>query len=244
MLAFSLLVLCLNIDALSYGIANGAKKNQFSLIYIFLICITSTLMFAVPLAISKYVFQYFDEQVCHIINGIVLILLGINYLIPKNLKIKNKKNNRKTSNNILNNSIEQIQNQKSDKFYQNDNEQNCQTPNQPNYSQNTNINKERNTDCYSQNKDSAPIKKPRISLLKSFCECLVISVDAIFAAFLSNFSSNLYLFFVFLYAISNFLAILVGNRLLYKISIKSRFSLDFLSGFIFLLLGVLKIIGI
>lgn len=83
MLSFALLILCLNIDALSYGIAYGAKNKKLKISYILLVTFMSTIMFAMPLALSKYIFQYFDKQTCSIINGIILILLGISYIIPK-----------------------------------------------------------------------------------------------------------------------------------------------------------------
>lgn len=135
----------------------------------------STVMFAIPLAISKYIFQYFDELVCRIINAAVLILLGINYFLPK------KKDERQ--------------------------------------------------------------KSSRAPALKCFIECLIISVDAIFTALLSGFSENYYVFSVFFYAFSNFFAIFLGNRFLYKLSKISKLNLNFLSGMVFVLLGIFKVIG-
>lgn len=179
MLSFSLLILCLNIDALSYGIANGAINNRMSKRYIFIVCVMSTIMFAIPLAVSKYIFQYFDETICKIINGVVLILLGISYLLPK------KKSN------------------------------------------------------YSQNNFDKKYKPA----LKCFTECLVISVDAIFTALLSGFSENYYIFSVFFYAFSNYFAIFLGNRFLYKLNSISKINLTFISGLVFVLLGVLKMVG-
>ncbi len=200
MLTFSLLILCLNLDALSYGIANGAKNRKFSILYVLVVCLMSTIMFAVPLAVSKYVFQYFDETACRLVNATILIAMGIFYMIPK--KISNKSSDIK---------------------------------NDPNYSQN-NL-------TQSLNNTKSNIPNTKISFSRCFIECLVISVDAIFTAFLSGFSENYFIFSVALYAVTNFLAILFGNRLLYKISNKINFRLDLFSGLIFILLGVLKIIG-
>lgn len=222
MLTFSLLILCLNLDALSYGIANGAKNKKFSFAYVLLVCIMSTIMFAVPLMVSKYVFQYFDETICRTINAAVLIAMGIFYMIPKKSEKpdKNIKNNKINQNKLTENSIRAKTSTKNG------------TTSQPNYSQNN---------LTSKNKSKQ--KNTHFSFPKCFCECLVISIDAIFTAFLSGFSENYYLFSVAFYAITNFLAIIIGNRVLFKISGHTNFSLDFFSGLIFIVLGMLKIVG-
>ena len=178
MLSFSLLILCLNIDALSYGAAYGSKGKKLSLPYIFLITFMSTIMFSIPLGLSKYIFQYFNKKTLSIINGIILILLGISYIIPKN----------------------------SDK------------------EKNIVINK-------------------NFSFKQCFLECLAISVDAIFTALLSGFSDNYFLFCVIFYAFSNFVAIFCGNLFFFKLGSKLKFSIGFFSCFIFIFLGIFKMIG-
>lgn len=218
MLTFFLLILCINIDALSYGVAGGIKKRKFSALYVLLVCVMSTIMFAVPLYLSKFVFQYFDELICRIINGVILMLMGIIYLLPKDL-IKSKLRSHK----------------------------------KPNYSQNTNdINSEfkETLDAKIENKEKSiensmenNQKFEKITFVKCFLECFVISVDAIFTAFLSNFTDNYYILAVAFYALTNYLAIYFGNRVLYKINALVKFNLSFISGLIFILLGVLKICG-
>lgn len=88
MLSFALLILCLNIDALSYGISYGIKKIKLNFLYILSVSVLSTLIFLIPLSLSKYIYSYFNERVCEIINGIILIILGITYIIPKKDKTK------------------------------------------------------------------------------------------------------------------------------------------------------------
>ena len=144
MLSYILLILCLNIDALSYGVATGLKKEKLSLIKILLFSLGSTILFSIPLAISKYVFKYFNRTFCNILNGIILIILGIFYLAPKSEK--NQENNKE--------------------------------------------------------------KTPTKSVI---FECITVSVDAMFTALLGGFTTKFFLFFVFFYGFSNFLAIFCGN---------------------------------
>lgn len=177
MVSFFILILCLNIDALSYGIAYGAIKKKFKIKYVLAITILSTLMFAIPLAGSKYIYSLFNPLVLRIINGIILILLGFSYFLKKE---ENKKN------------IE--------------------------------INE-------------------KISFKQYFLECLAISIDAIFTAILSGFSANYYIFAVFFYAFSNFFAIFLGNYIFYNFNKKSKLKLNIFSGFIFIFLGIIKMIG-
>ena len=83
MLTFFLIILCLNIDALSYGISYGLSKKKIKIKYIFLICFMSTIMFAIPLGISKYIYQIFNPFLLRIINAIILIILGLSYILKK-----------------------------------------------------------------------------------------------------------------------------------------------------------------
>lgn len=88
MFSFALLILCLNIDALSYGISYGVKKIKLKVLYILSISILSTIIFLIPLSFSKYIYQYFNERTCETINGIILILLGITFFFQKKDKTK------------------------------------------------------------------------------------------------------------------------------------------------------------
>ena len=117
MLSFFLLILCLNIDALSYGIAYGIKKIKFKIPFILCLSLLSTLMFALPLFFSKYIYMYFDEFVLRIVNAIILIILGIKYVLtkPQNFKKIHKKyvklfKNNKKINNLKNNTLNYYEN--------------------------------------------------------------------------------------------------------------------------------------
>ena len=177
MISFCLLILCLNINAFSYGVAYGAKKVKLKLPYITSLSILSTLLFLIPLYFSKYIYQYFNKRLCEVLNGIILIILGLSYLKPKK---EQQKNTPQTNNS---------------------------------------------------------------SLKKLFLECFAFSVDAIFTAFLSGFSGNFFLFFVFFYFFTNFLSIFCGNLFSYKIGSKTTKNLSFFSFFIFFFLGLFKIMG-
>ncbi len=86
MASFLLTILCLNLDALSYGISYGIIKTKIKFKYIIFITSFSTLFFGIPLFLSKYIYQFFNPQLLRFINAGVLFLLGIIYII------KNKKN--------------------------------------------------------------------------------------------------------------------------------------------------------
>ena len=222
MLSFFLLILCLNIDALSYGIAYGIKKIKFKIHFILCLSLLSSLMFALPLLVSKYIYMYFDEYVLRIINAIILIMLGIKYILtkPQNFKkihknyiklfINNKKNNK-----FKNNTLNYCKN----KIF---------------------INKIEFNPFYFNNKKSSVLSN---SFKQNFGECVAFSVDAIFTALVSGFSANYYLFSVLFYFLSNFLAIFCGNIIFYKINRKLNFNLNIFSGLIFIFLGIFKIIG-
>ena len=91
MLAFFITILCLNIDALSYGISYGLSKKKIKLRYIFFITTLSTIMFAVPLGLSKYIYKLFNPKILRILNAIILIILGLSYILKKEEKNQTKK---------------------------------------------------------------------------------------------------------------------------------------------------------
>lgn len=177
MLSFLITILCLNIDALSYGISCGIMKKKIPLRFIFFISIISTILFAVPLSISKFIYEYFDDNILRYINAFVLISLGLKYIFEKPEKNQTK-------------------------------------------------------------------KQVDFSFKSCLLECLVISIDAIFTAILSGFSENYFIFSVFFYAFTNFFAIFFGNLIFYNFNKKLKINLSFFSGFIFVFLGFLKIMGI
>ena len=177
MAAFLITILCLNIDALSYGISYGTRKIKINLKYILFITFVSTLLFAIPLKISKYIYQVFNPFVLRFINAIILFVLGLTYIFQKPNK-------------------EEIK------------------------------------------------KQAFLSYKTCFFECIAISIDAVFTAILSGFSGNFFIFSIFFYALTNFFAIFLGNLIFYNFNKNLRFNLGFFSGFIFIILGILKCVGI
>lgn len=254
MLTFFLLILCVNIDALSYGIAYGLKKKRFKILYILAITTLSTVLFAVPLYFSKFIYEYFDETICHIVNAIILLLLGIYYLIPKNSLNKNKKifkNKLNTGYLELDIRFKSCNYNVKSTFFSTNHKLNKKSKKQ-NYSQNKSNKNYKYSILFNKNKLSSKNKKIRYNkkeknnktnILRFFCECMAISVDAIFTAFLSGFHDNFYIYAVIFYALSNFFAIFLGNILFYKLDKNFKFNLEFLSGIIFIILGILKIFG-
>lgn len=88
MATFILLLFTINLDALSFGIAYGINNQKLKPTTILYICLFSTLLFSVPLALSKYISQFFNEIVLRIINSIVLFLLGLFYIFKKETQKK------------------------------------------------------------------------------------------------------------------------------------------------------------
>lgn len=177
MTSFLLTILCLNLDALSYGISYGIKKIKIPLKYILFIFSLSTFLFLIPLSISRYICKFFNPLVLRLINALILILLGIIYII------KNKKEEQEKKQVVL---------------------------------------------CYK----------------SCFFECLAISTDAIFTAILSGFSGDFFIFSIFFYGLTCFFAIFFGNLIFYYFNKNLKINLSFFSGFIFIILGILKCVGI
>jgi len=99
MLTILLLIIAISFDAMSFGLAQGLKKVKISFINVFIMTIISTIIFTIPLYLSKFVAKYLSENICNIINGAVLIFLGIYYLKKyfNELKIKDENNNKNLS---------------------------------------------------------------------------------------------------------------------------------------------------
>ena len=93
------LIIAISIDAMSFGFAQGFQKKYITILNCLIMTIISTLLFTIPLYLSSFVFKYFNEQLCNIINGIVLIILGIYYLV-KNLTTSKNRNLEKNNVNI------------------------------------------------------------------------------------------------------------------------------------------------
>ena len=77
MFSFLITIICLNLDALSYGISYGVIQTKINLKYIFFINIISTSLFSIPLYISKYIYTLFNPKILRYTNAIILIILGI-----------------------------------------------------------------------------------------------------------------------------------------------------------------------
>lgn len=88
MATFILLLFTINLDALSFGISYGLNNKKLKPITILYFCLFSTLLFSIPLALSKHISQFFSEIVLRIINSIVLILLGLFYIFKKETQKK------------------------------------------------------------------------------------------------------------------------------------------------------------
>ena len=178
-----LLIIALSLDAFSFGLAQGFKNNKIKVVFIFLMSILSTVLFAIPLFLSQFIFHFFNKDICNIINGSILTLLGLYYFIKfivfkfRKLDIKNVKNNE-------------------------------------------------------------------ICLKFCILSTFPISLDAIFTAFLNGYSLSNIIFAILTYFLFTFVCIFVSNFIALKLSKKSSFDLSWLSGFIFIILGLLKTFGI
>ena len=95
MLSFLIIILCINIDALSFGISYGLRKQKIGFFINIFITTFSTLFFTIPLVTSKLIFSHLNNNICNLLNGIFLIILGLFYIFEnnkkshKNLTIKN-----------------------------------------------------------------------------------------------------------------------------------------------------------
>lgn len=76
-----LILLAVSLDVFSFGISLGIDKvnlNWYKALYFTFI---SMLIFSIPLALSKLIATIVAPKICYIINGSVLIAMGIFYLI-------------------------------------------------------------------------------------------------------------------------------------------------------------------
>ena len=96
MLSFVIIILCVNLDALSFGISYGLRKQKIKFSSIIFISTLSTILFLIPLYLSNYIFNKLNQKLCYILNGIFLINLGIFYIFEthknscKKLTIRNQ----------------------------------------------------------------------------------------------------------------------------------------------------------
>lgn len=99
MITIIILIITISIDAMSFGFAQGVLNNKIPLFYCLIMTILSTILFSIPLLLSKYIFSFFSENICNFVNGILLITLGFVYLLNL-FKPKNKKNIKNNLNKI------------------------------------------------------------------------------------------------------------------------------------------------
>ena len=73
---------------------------------------------------------------------------------------------------------------------------------------------------------------------------LIFSLDAAFSALLSAYSFETALFATIIYLIVTFVFIFVANRLSYLLPFRLNINFGFISGLLFIILGILKILEI
>jgi putative Mn2+ efflux pump MntP len=185
MFGIIILIFALSLDAFSFGIAQGICKNKIPLFAIICMSVLSTILFGLPLYLSSIISSFLDVTICNIINGVVLILLGLIYVF-KFIKDNSKQTEMLESSTT--------------------------------------------------NKDLS---------LGYYLICTIpLSLDAIFTAFLSSLSVKNMCFSIVFYLIITFFALFLGNRISIKMTGKSKLNVEWLSGIIFVVLGILKIFGI
>lgn len=178
MIKIILLVVAVNIDALSFGFASGLCKSKIKWNYALCMAVISTILFSVPLYLSHIVVKYLNEDIFYIINGIVLCLLGIFYILSAFRK--------KTEQEIYNTK----------------------------------------------------------SLKGCIISVLPISLDSIFTAFLNGYSLSYVIFGIVFYFVTTFCFIFFANLIGLKLTSKSKLNINWVSGVIFLILGILKFLEI
>lgn len=180
MITIILLVLAVSLDSLSFGVGQGLNNKKIGLFNSIIMTILATILFTIPLYLSKLVVKNMDEDLCFLINGTVLLLLGLFYIITY---IINKDKPKKYVSNDVN-----------FKYY----------------------------------------------IISTF----PITLDAIFTAFLNGYSLDNLWFAIFFFFIITFVSLYVGNLITIKLSKKFNLSLEWLSGIIFIILGIIKLLEI
>lgn len=188
MLTITLLIIAVSIDAMSFGLAQGLKKIKITFIYIACMSILSTILFSVPLYLSRFIVEYLSEFWLDLVNGIILLALGIYYIAIYFVDLK----------------------------------------------------KQDNLDIYVSKNESITFMKLKPALAAT----IPISIDAVFTAFLNGYSLSHIGYGIILYFIITFLSILITNQLGLQLSKRSNINLGFLSGLIFIIIGLLKFFGI
>ena len=196
-----LILLAVSLDVFSFGLTLGFDKIYLSSIKAMFFTLVSCIIFAVPLALSKLLFYIIPKYICFLINGVVLLLLGVCYLsffIFKQFikRSKFKQNGSNTSN----------FNNRQGKYHR--------------------------------------ITNSPETGLKYLAFCAVpVNLDAFFTALLSGFSfGNFYLVLV-LYFVFTFIAVYASNKISFFISKKINLDLTFISGILFIVLGILKLLN-
>lgn len=178
MIKIILLVIAINIDALSFGFASGLSKSKIKWSYALCMAIISTILFSVPLYLSHLVIKLLNENIFYVVNGLVLCLMGILYII------------------------------------------------------------------FSFRKKSEPTTYNTKSLGGCILSIFPISLDSIFTAFLNGYSLSYVIFGIVFYLVTTFCFIFFANLIGLKLTSKTKLNIDWVSGVIFLILGILKFLEI
>lgn len=101
MITIILLIIAISFDAMSYGLAQGLKNIKVPFFYVMVMTLISTMLFTLPLYLSKYIAKYISEVLLNIINGSILIILGIFYLISYFKTIKQEVYTKNSDKQIL-----------------------------------------------------------------------------------------------------------------------------------------------
>lgn len=174
-----LLILAVSLDSVSFGLAQGFLKNKIKLSYALCMTLLSVILFATPLYLSSLVFKHLSKNTCYLINGIVLLLLGLYYLITSLLA-----------------------------------------------------------------KEQPNINKKTINLRFCIVNTFPISLDALFTAFFNGIFIKNKVFAILFFALVTFISLYIVNIITLQLSKKCKISLNWLSGLVFIILGILKILEI
>lgn len=194
-----LILLAVSLDVFSFGLSLGFNNVYLSIIKGLFFTLISAFIFAFPLALSKLISQIIPEKICYLINGIVLLLLGLYYLISfiVKIKIKNSKNAQKGTN---------------------------------------------KTNLKNEHENINPLAKTPFLGLKYLAFCAIpVNLDAFFTALLSGFSMGNFFIVLLFYLIFTFIAVYIGNKLSFYLSKKANLDLSWISGILFIILGMLKL---
>lgn len=194
-----LILLAVSLDVFSFGLSLGFKRVYLDFYKGLFFTFISAFIFAFPLLLSKLISKVIPQKICFLINGIVLLLLGVYYLMSFIIKkVKDRANSAQKAPLKAN-----LQNE------QENNHALGQTP---------------------------------FLGLKYLALCAVpVNLDAFFTALLSGFIMGNFFVVLLIYLTFTFFAIYIGNKLSFYLSKKINLDLSWISGILFIVLGILKL---